>query len=97
MRCSGGYVDGLSRFGDQFFISKGDLNFTLKDTEHLFEVMTVRRGTASGRDVHINQRIFSGRLLAGNEDGVGVAHEAKVRKCRVVVRPSDCQVSLQVV
>ncbi|WP_407572838.1 hypothetical protein [Deinococcus altitudinis] len=46
--------------------------------------MTVRAGTAARRDVHVDEGEGPGGVLATEQDGVGVAHQADVRHVRAV-------------
>jgi hypothetical protein len=59
--------------------------------------MAVRRGTAAGRDVHVDEGVPAGRVLAGQQDRVGVADDAQVRERVVLVGPGDGQLPPRVV
>ena len=58
-----------------------------KDSEHLLEVVPVRRRPAAWRDVHVDEGVLAGGVLAGHEDCVGVADEPDVRQALIFVRP----------
>jgi hypothetical protein len=51
------------------------LHLFVEDEEHLLEVVPVRRRPAARRDVHVDQGVLTGRVPAGDEDGVGIADE----------------------
>jgi hypothetical protein len=59
--------------------------------------MTVRRGTATGRNVHVDEGVFAGGVITSDQDRVGVPDEAVVGKARVFVWSSDREMSLRVV
>lgn len=59
--------------------------------------MTVRRGAATGRNVHVDEGVFAGGVLASNQDRLGVPYQAVVRKARVFVWSSDPEMPIRVV
>jgi hypothetical protein len=77
--------------------SESQLHLTLEHGEHLLEVVTVRRRTTAGWDVHVNECVSAGGVVARNQNRIGVPDEAKVRKAFVFVWSSDGEVSLRVV
>jgi hypothetical protein len=85
----GRHVDGLASAGHERLAAEGHLDFAVKDGEHLLEVVPVRRRPAARWDVHVDERVLSGGVLAGDEDRVGVTDEPDVREALVVVRPRD--------
>lgn len=48
VRRVGGHIDVLPHFGDQPLIAERDRDLALEDAEHLFEIMTMRRGPPPG-------------------------------------------------
>jgi hypothetical protein len=95
--CVGWHVDGLSGLRHQVLASESQLHLTLEHGEHLLEVMTVRRRTTAGWNVHVNKCVLAGGVVARNQDRIGVPDEAKVRKAFVFVWSSDGEVSLRIV
>jgi len=73
-----GNVDGLTSPGDELLTPERDLNLSFEDAEHLFKVVAVRRRSASGWDVHINERVFAGTVITRHEDRIGVPDEAEM-------------------
>jgi hypothetical protein len=63
-------VDGLTRLGHEVLVAKADLDLAFEDREHLLEVVTVRWGAATGRDVHVDEGVLAGSVVAGNQDRV---------------------------
>lgn len=47
--------------------------------EHLLEVVSVRRGPAAGRDVHVDVGVPPSALCVGHQGGVGVATSSRAR------------------
>lgn len=70
------------------------LDFAFQDVEHLLEIVAVRGRAATGRNVHVDQRVMPGRLLSGNEDGVNIADDRHVRQR---VGPGDDEVAGKIV
>jgi hypothetical protein len=97
MRCIGRHIDGLSGLRHQVLVSESQLHLTLEHGEHLLEVVTVRRGAATGRNVHVDEGVFAGGVITSDQDRVGVPDEAIVRKTRVFVWSSDREMSMRVV
>jgi hypothetical protein len=89
VRGVGRHVDGLAGAGNERLAAEGHPDFAVKHGEHLLEVVPVRRRPAARWDVHVDQRVLSGGVLAGDEDRVGVTDEPDVREALVVVRPRD--------
>jgi hypothetical protein len=77
--------------------AEAELDLALKHSEHLLEVVTVRRGTAAGWDMHVDKCVLAGGVVAGHQDGIGVPDEAEVRKAFVLVWSSDGEVSMRIV
>jgi hypothetical protein len=59
--------------------------------------VTVGRGAAAGWDMHVDEGVFAGGVVAAHKDRIGVTDQAEVRKAFVFVRSSDGEVSLRVV
>jgi hypothetical protein len=95
--CVGWHVDGLAGTGHEALATEGELDRALEDGEHLLEVVTVGRRAAAWRDVHVDERVLAGGVVAGHQDRVGVPDNAEVRKTLVAVGSCDGEVSLWVV
>jgi hypothetical protein len=78
-------------------VSEGQLDLTLEHGEHLLEVVTVRRGAATGWNVHVDKGVFAVRVITSDKDRIGVPDEAIVRKARVFVWSSDREMPMRVV
>jgi hypothetical protein len=52
-----GHVDRLVRRGGHRLTSEGDLDLSLEDAEHLFEVVPVWRRAPAGWHVYVDQRV----------------------------------------
>ena len=61
----------------------------VQDGEHLLEVVPVRRRPSARRNVHVDEGVPAGRVLAGDEDGVRVSDEPDVRQALIFVWPCD--------
>jgi hypothetical protein len=55
------------------------------------------RRTAARWDMHVDECVFAGGVVASDKDRIGVPDEAEVRKAFVFIWSSDSEVSLQVV
>jgi hypothetical protein len=77
--------------------SEAQLHFTLEHSEHFLEVVTVGRRAAAGRDVHVDEGVFAGGVVASHKDRIGIADKAEMRKALVLVGSSDGEVSVRVV
>ena len=97
VRRVGGHVDGLPGPGDDGLPPERHPHLPVQDGEHLLEVVPVRRRPAAGRDVHVDEGVLAGGVLAGHQDRVGVADQPDVRQALVVVRPRDGELAGQVV
>jgi hypothetical protein len=93
----GRHVDGLPSSRRDALTAEGHLDLAVEDREHLLEVVAVRRGTASWRDVHVDQRVPTVGVAAGDQDRVGVAHQAQVRQAVVLVGSGDGQAAGRIV
>jgi hypothetical protein len=62
----------------------GKISGSPKHLKRFFEVVAVRRWSASGRDAHVNQAESSGSVLAAQKYRVGVSHQADVRQVGIV-------------
>ena len=65
--------------------------------EHFLEVVPVRRRPAARRDVHVDEGVPAGGVIAGDEDRVGVADEPDVRQALIFVRPGHGELARRVV
>lgn len=82
----GGHVDGLTGAGDDGHAAEHEVDLTVQNREHLLEVMAVRRRSSARGDMHVDQGVPAGGVLAGDEDRVGIADDAEVRQGLVGVR-----------
>jgi hypothetical protein len=89
-------VDGLARPPARRLTAESELDFALKNGEHLLEVGAVGAGAAARRDVHVDEAVAPGRVFARQQDRVGVSHQPDVRQVRVV-RPGDRETPLGVI
>ena len=64
-------------------------DLSVKDGEHLLEVVAVRRWPTARRNVHVDEGVFAFRVAASHEDRVGVADEPDVREALILVGPRD--------
>ena len=90
-------IDGLARFRHDVLVAKAELDLAFEDGEHLLEVVTMRRGAAAGRDVHVDEGVLAGGVVAGHQDRVGVADESEVGEGFVVVGSCDREVSVRII
>jgi hypothetical protein len=66
--CVGRDVDGFAGSGHEPLAAESELDLAIEDAEHLLKVVAVgRRGPPPG-DVHVDQGVLSGRVVAGNHD-----------------------------
>src|SRR6266478_4718005 len=87
MRRVGRNVGSLAGSQHRFDTPKGNLDLTLKNREHLFEIMSVRRWAASGWDQHVNQAVMSACVLAFEKDCVGISNHSQMRQVLISVWP----------
>jgi hypothetical protein len=59
--------------------------------------VTVGRGTAAGWDMHVDECVLAGGVIARHQDGIGVPDEAEVRKAFVFVWSSHGEVSMRII
>jgi len=78
-------------------VAKTELDLAFEDGEHLLEVVTMRRGAAAGRDVHVDEGVLAGGVVAGHQDRIGVADKAEVSEGFIVVGSCDGKVSVRVI
>ncbi len=83
VRGVGGDVDGFAGLDGGLCAAEGRFDFADEDGEGFFEVVAVWGRASAGRDVHVDEAVFSGGVFGGEEDGVGVSDEADVGEgCR---------------
>ena len=80
-----------------FFAAKGGFDFTFEDGKRFLEVMAMRRRAASRRDVHVNEAITAGGVIAAEQNGIGVPHESDVAKAPVLFRVRSRKIAEEVV
>jgi hypothetical protein len=95
--CVGWHIDRFARSRRDALISKRHLDLAVEDSEHLLEVVAVRRRAATRGDVHVDQRVPAVRVAAGDQDRVGVAYQTKVREALVLVGPGNGKVTRRIV
>src|SRR6204780_457369 len=97
MRSVRGDVDGVAALDDGFLSTKGRLQLSLKKDESLLEVVAMRRRATAGRNVHVDDAKATVGLVAGHRDGIGISHDADVRKTLIHIGPSNGEGALRVV
>jgi hypothetical protein len=75
----------------------GDFDLAVEDGEHLFEVVAVWRRAAARRDMHVDEGVAAGGVVARQKDRVGVTHYPEVGQGRVLVRARKREISFRVV
>src|ERR1017187_6399243 len=90
-------VDGVASLDDGFLSTKGGLHLSLKKDESLLEVVAMRRRATARRNVHIDDAKASVGLVAGHRDGIGVSHDADVRKTLIRIGLSNGEAALRVI
>ena len=91
------HIDRLALAGNDRLAPEGDLDFAVKDREHLFEVMSMGWRAATGRHVHVDEGVLAGGVASGNEDRVRVADQSDVRQAFVLIGPRDRQGAREVI
>jgi hypothetical protein len=97
VRCVGRDVDGLASAHDRLRAAKGDLDLALKKGERLLEIVAMRRRAAAGRDVHVNEAVAASRVLARQQDRVGVSYHPDVGQSFVFVRSREPEIAVEVI
>src|SRR6202451_4643446 len=92
-----GDVDGVASLDDGFLSTKGGLHLSLKKDESLLEVMAMRPRATAGRNMHVDDAKASVGLVAGHGDGIGISHDADVRKTLIGIGLSKGEVALRVI
>jgi hypothetical protein len=82
---------------DCFFAAKGGFDLAFEDGERFLEVVAMRRRAAAGRDVHVDKAITTVRVVAGEQNGVGVPHDSEVGKALIFVRVRNREIALKIV
>src|SRR5439155_27213713 len=80
-----------------FAAAEGQFDLALENGEHLLEVVAMGRRAAAGRDVHVEDGEAAVRVLAGENQGVGVARQRDVGQGLVHVGPRRHQIAPRVV
>jgi hypothetical protein len=97
VRSVGGDVDGVASLDDGFLSTKGGLDLSLKKDESLLEVVAMRARATTRGNVHVDDAKASVGLVAGHRDGIGISHDAYVRKTLIRIGLSNGEVALRVV
>ena len=92
----GGDVNGLARGYDGLCSAKDSLDLAFENNERFFKVVAVRRGSASRRNVHVDQAKALSGVLAAQKCAVGVANQADVQQVGTVCL-ADGEVALGIV
>src|SRR6202167_3838488 len=92
-----GNVDGVASLDDGFLSTKSGLDLSLKKDESLLEVVAMWRGSTAGGNVHVDDAKASVGLVAGHRDGIGISHDADVRKTLIRIGLSNGEGALRVV
>src|ERR1700685_294619 len=92
-----GDVDGVASLDDGFLSTKGGLHLSLKKDESLLEVVAMWRRATAGRNAHVDDAKASVGLVAGHGDGIGISHNADVRKTLIRIGLSNGEGALRVV
>ena len=90
-------VDRVASLDNQFLSPKCGLHLALKQDECFLEVMAMRPRATAWQNVHVDHAKASVGLLAGNRDGVGIAHDANVRQTLIYLGLGNGEVALGVV
>ena len=80
VRRIGRNVQGLAGARRGFRTAKRRFDRAFQNHESFLEVMAMRRRAASGRDVHVDEAEVPGGVFAAEQNGVGVADQADVRR-----------------
>ena len=97
MRGVGRPVDGLAGPRNRVLAAEGELHLAINHGEHFLEVVAVGRGTAAGRDVHIDEGVPASGVLTSQHDRVSITTQPHVRKRPVLVGPGDDQATSRVI
>src|ERR1035438_1353631 len=90
-------VDCVASLNNGLFPPKGSLHLSLKQDESLFKVVTMRSRAAARRNVHVDNAKASVGLIAGDRDGIGISHDANMRKALIRIGLGNGEVALEVV
>jgi hypothetical protein len=75
---------------------EGHFHLALKKDEGLFEVVTMRTGTAAGWYVHVDHTEAVVGVFASDGDGIRVSDETDMLSCRTI-RPGESQAAAEIV
>jgi hypothetical protein len=93
----GGDVNGFACLDEGFLSTEGCFDCAFEQDEGFFEVVAVRRRSATRRNVHVNDREPARGLLAGDGDGVGVADQSNVGEGGVLIGPRQGEGAAEVI
>ena len=97
MRCVRWDIYGVARSEQQLRPTESCLEFAFQDGERLLEIVPVRRRTASGRNMHIDQAESSCSIVARKEDRICISYHADVANIFAGVRSRGGEFSVEVV
>jgi hypothetical protein len=78
VRCIRWDIYGFARSQHYLRATEGCLEFAFEDDERFLEIVPVRRGAASGRNMHIDQAELARGIVARKENRVCIAYHAEV-------------------
>lgn len=90
-------VDRLAGSHNRFGSAERNFDLAFENGEHLFEIVAMRRRTASRRNVHINEAVAAGGVFAGENNRVRVPRETDVRQRLISVWSRDRELSREVI
>ncbi len=73
MRRIGRDINDLALSQNRFGAAENEFDFALENSEHLLEIMTMRRRTASRRDEHVNEAVAARSIIASEQNRVCVS------------------------
>jgi hypothetical protein len=68
-----GDIRCLAGVQDRFLATESHFDLTVENGKHLLKIVPVRWRASSGRDKHVNEAIAARRVLARQNDRVGIA------------------------
>lgn len=86
MRSVRRHMDGFANSNNGLLAAKGGLELAFQNNERLLEVVTMRRGSATLRNMHIDQAKTSRRIFSAEQNGICVSNHSQVLTAAVVSR-----------
>ena len=97
MRRVGRDAQGLTCTHGRFFSAEGGFDLTFQEGEGFLEVVPMRRRTAPGRNMHVDEAIATVSIGARKQNGVGIADKSDVGQAFVGIGPRDLETVFEVV